>query len=89
MSPSTPSGAQPADFYTENEFTTLENDSLPQTYTFSSSDVIEGTGISVTETTGNMPYEELVQGIRNNLEPYFFNEMTVYANNIDQANVSC
>ena len=85
--PSIPSGAQPADFYTENEFTTLDNNSLPQTYTFSSYDVIEGTGISVTETTGNMPYEELVQGIRNNLEPYFFNEMTVYANNIDQANV--
>ena len=86
-SPSIPSGTKPTHFYTKNEFTTLVNNLLPQTYTFSSYDVIEGTGISVTETTGNMPYEELVQGIRNNLEPYFFNEMTVYANNIEQANV--
>lgn len=82
-----PSGTQPADFYTENAFSSIINDIIQIPYIFTTYDVIGGTGISVTEITGNMTYEELVQGIRNNLEPYFFNEMTVYANNIEQANV--
>jgi hypothetical protein len=81
-----PSGSKEESFYTENEFIDLTADGTPNTYLFSCFDVIGGTGISVSETTGNIPYYELVNALRTNLEPYFFTDMTVYADNVAQAN---
>jgi hypothetical protein len=65
----------------------LNADTSLNNYLFSNFSVIGGTGISVTETTGNITYAELVQALRTNVEPYFFNDMTVYADNIEQANL--
>lgn len=81
-----PSGASQAGVYTENEFTTLVNNTDSNTYTWTCFDVIEGTGISIVETTGNIPYRELVQELRNNIEPYYFETVSVYASTLNQAN---
>lgn len=81
-----PSGAESASFYTENAFTDITADTSTNVYQFSTYDVIGGTGISVTETTGNLTYAELVQALRTNIEPYFFQDMSIYADTISQAN---
>jgi hypothetical protein len=81
-----PAGTQSTSFYTENEFTTIVANDNPNTYTFQCYDVIGGSGISVTETSGNLTYPEIVQGLRNNATPYFFEDLSIYANSIEQAN---
>jgi len=81
-----PSGTESESFYTENTFINITADTSTNVYNFSSYDVIGGTGISVVETTGNLPYRALVQGLRNNVEPYFFQDISIYATTIDQAN---
>jgi hypothetical protein len=81
-----PAGSQPESFYTENQFTSLTANTSTNNYAFTCYQVIMGTGISITETTGNMNYYEVVQGLRNNLEPYFFDNISIYATDIDQAN---
>lgn len=83
-----PAGSQPASFYTENQFTSLTANTSTNNYTFTCYQVVMGTGISITETTGNIDYYELVQGLRNNIEPYYFNNISFYATNVNQANQS-
>jgi hypothetical protein len=84
---SSPAGTKEKSFYTEQTFTSIIADNTPNEYFFSNFFVIGGTGISVTETTGNITYAELVQALRTNIEPYFFKDMSVYADNIEQANI--
>lgn len=79
-------GSRPTSFFTQNRFTDITGDTTTATYPFTSYLVATGTGISVTETSGNLTYAELTQALRDNIEPYIFNTITVYANNIDQAN---
>jgi hypothetical protein len=82
-----PAGTKPASFYTENEYLTIIAVSSTIVYPFTSYNVIGGSGISITETSGNLTYAELVQELRNNIAPYIFKTMTIYADNIDQASV--
>ena len=82
-----PAGTRKESFYTLNVFIDITADVSTNTYLFTTYTVLGGTGISVTETSGNFSYESLVQALRTNLTPYFFKDMTIYANNIDQANV--
>ena len=79
-----PAGTVPASFYTNNTFTLLS--SAIALVPFTSFSVVGGTGISVTEVIGNLSYAEITQELRNNIEPYFFDTMTIYADNISQAN---
>jgi hypothetical protein len=79
-----PAGTQPASFYTRQSMVFLGT--AINTYNFSCYEVIGGTGISVTEVIGNLTYAELTQELRNNIEPYFFDTMTIYSDNISQAN---
>jgi len=81
-----PAGAQESQTYTENNFTTLVNNTDIITYDWESYTVIDGSGISVTDTTGNIPYRDLVMQLRNNIEPYYFKNFSIYANTLEQAN---
>lgn len=81
-----PAGAESKQFYTENQFTSIQGDTTGNTFGFECSQVIEGTGISVVETSGNLTYPEIIQEVRNNIEPYFFQYISIYANSIDQLN---
>tara|TARA_R110000803_G_scaffold3046_2_gene10428 strand:+ start:8852 stop:10216 length:1365 start_codon:yes stop_codon:yes gene_type:complete len=82
-----PAGALAASFYTQNEFTTITGLTSTNAYSFTTYNVHEGTGISVLELSGNLTYVELSQELRSNITPYIFNDITVYANDINQANV--
>lgn len=84
LSSTPPAGSQPASFYTLNSYTTIA--SPFNIYSFTNNNVVGGTGISVTETIGNLSYSEITQEIRNNITPYLIKTMTVYADNIQQAN---
>jgi hypothetical protein len=81
-----PSNSQSASFYTENTFGDITGNTTTNQYFFSSFNVIGGTGISVTETNGNLTYQELVQELRDTIEPYFFDAFSVYCQNDTQAN---
>lgn len=83
---SVPAGGQSASFYTQNKFDQIEADTSTNISTFTSYQVIGGTGISVTDMIGNLTYAEITQELRNNFTPYIFNTMTIYADSIDQAN---
>ncbi len=81
-----PANSQPASFYSENNFGNFIANGSPTTYPFTNNVVIGGTGISVTELIGNLTYGEIVQEIRSGVEPYYFGEMSVYADSDEQAN---
>jgi hypothetical protein len=79
-------GGKEDEFYTENEFTDIENLTDVVTYDFTCYEVVKGTGISVTDLIGGLSYEEIVNGLRTNAEPYLFKDMSVYSNSLEQAN---
>lgn len=80
-------GGKEEDFYTKNEFTDVVNNTDSLTYSFACYDVIEGTGISVEDVRGNLTYEELVQGLRNNATPYLFENISIGTQTLQQANM--
>jgi hypothetical protein len=81
-----PANSQSGSFYTENSFGDITGNTSTNQYFFSSFNVIGGTGISVTETIGNLTYQEIVSEIRDTIEPYLFDGMSVYTQNDSQAN---
>jgi hypothetical protein len=82
-----PSGSLPQSFYTENQFIQLRTTLTANTFIFTNTDVQGGSGISVQEISGNQSYAEITQGLRNNITPYVFDTITIYANGIAQANM--
>jgi hypothetical protein len=85
-SASAPANSQPASFYSQNNFSDLIANTSAVTYSFQNYTVIGGTGISVTEIIGNLTYAEIVQELRSGIEPYYFGEMSIYADSDEQAN---
>ena len=81
-----PANSQPASFYSQSNFGNIIANNSPTTYTFTNNTVVGGTGISVTELIGNLTYAEIVQEIRSGIEPYYFEELSVYADSDQQAN---
>lgn len=84
---SNPAGSIEKKFYTENSFGTIKGNVTNNTLNFNCFKVVEGTGISVTETSGNITYEETIQEVRNNSEPYLFEDFSIYANSVEQLNI--
>ena len=82
-----PAGSQPASFYTQNSFVSITANATLNVYNFTTYDVLGGSGIDITEVSGTLTYSELTSALRDNIEPYIFNTMTIYADDIDQANV--
>lgn len=81
-----PANSQPAAFYSQNNFADLIANTSALTFTFQNFTVVGGSGISVTEIIGNLTYAEIVQELRSGIEPYYFGEMSIYADSDEQAN---
>ena len=81
-----PANSQPAAFYSQNIFANLIANTSALTFTFQNFTVVGGSGISVTEIIGNLTYAEIVQELRSGIEPYYFGEMSIYADSDEQAN---
>ena len=81
-----PPSTQPAAFYSQNNFADITANTSAATYNFQNFTVVGGSGISVTEIIGNLTYAEIVQELRSGIEPYYFGEMSVYADSDEQAN---